>query len=110
MVTYKHLDAKSPYHDVVERPPASVAMRADCCRNERGYGRPQGIAGLENARHFVRIGHVANPGTPGCVHDAVAESNEDVHDDKDRVRGVERYDEEGDKAEERCDHSDASLA
>jgi hypothetical protein len=45
---------------------------------------------LEEARNLVRIRHVADPGTPCCVDQAVPETDEDEHDDEHWIRRMER--------------------
>lgn len=58
----------------------------------------------------MRIGHVADPGAPSSVHNAIAETNKNIHDNEDGKWRVERNNEIGNQAECRCDHAYASLA
>lgn len=58
----------------------------------------------------MRIGHVANPGAPSSIHEAIAETNKDIHDNEDGKRRVERNNEIGNQTEYRGDHAHTSLA
>lgn len=46
---------------------------------------------MQNSQHFIRIGHVAYPGIPGCIFEAITESSKQEDDDEERVWRVQAY-------------------
>lgn len=80
-------------HDVVEGVPRQLALSYHSRGDQGADGRAQAICTVKKPKQLVCVLHIANPGVPGAVFEAVAETGEKQDDREDGVRRVrdERY-------------------
>jgi hypothetical protein len=71
-------------------------------RNERRKHSAHTVESVQEAEYLVGIGHVADPGIPGCVCEPVAEPGDREDDDEDGVRRVHGNDDVGDEVADGC--------
>lgn len=77
--------------------------------NQGGQHRAQAVERVQESKNFVWVRHVAHPGVPSCVGEAVAEPSNHEDDHEDGVRRMHGDDDVRNKVAGGGEDADAAL-
>jgi len=81
---------ETTHHDVIKLVPRPATLGHQRCRRERTQHRAKSVETMKKAKNLIRVGHVASPGVPSCVFNAITKTCNDEDDHQNRVGRMQR--------------------